>query len=152
MKKIIMIFGFIIALCSCKKETPCTVTDDINQLKQIRNELQSEVWKLGDAKSAKLQTIDSLNKELKFLNIYTSGRTPQYILKMKLKQSHFSLDIGKHIKDAMNAIEFELPVDKDFYNKVEVGTEIVDDFRTGSFILHGSIGSWKMTVEDKEIR
>jgi len=84
--------------------------------------------------------------------MYENGKTPQYFLKIKLKQSHFSLSIKKHIKDNMNTIEFEIPVDKDFYHSVSVGTQIVDEFRSGSFLLYGSIGDWKMTIEDKEIR
>ena len=71
---------------------------------------------------------------------------------MRLKQSHFSIDLMKHTKDDMNAIEFELPVSKEFYDKVKNGTNIVDDFRTGSFILNGSFGDWKMKVIKKEIR
>ena len=34
----------------------------------------------------------------------------------------------------------------------DINTEIIDDFRTGSFIMHGSFGSWKMKVVGKEIR
>ena len=52
----------------------------------------------------------------------------------------------------MNAIEFEIPVDKDFYNSINVGDEIVDNFRAGSFIINGSFGSWNMKVKGKEIR
>lgn len=52
----------------------------------------------------------------------------------------------------MNAIDFEIPVDKDFYNSVSIGTDIVDEFRTGSFVLKGSFGSWEMSVKGKEIR
>lgn len=80
------------------------------------------------------------------------GRTPKYILKLHLKQSHFSLSIKKHIADAVNAIDFEMPVDKEFYDSVKVGSEIVDEFRAGSFFLKGSFGDWEMTVKDKEIR
>lgn len=81
----------------------------------------------------------------------TSGG-PKYILKIRLKQSHFSLSIKKHIKDAVNAIEFELPVDKEFFDSVSEGTELVDKFRFGSMVLYGSFGDWEMTVKDKEVR
>lgn len=84
----------------------------------------------------------------------TGGSTKplKYILKIRLKQAHFSLSIKKHIKDAVNAIDFEIPVDKEFYDSVSKGTEIIDDFRFGSMILSGSFGDWEMTVKDKEIR
>ena len=76
----------------------------------------------------------------------------KYILKLKLKQSHITLDLGTHAKDAMNSIEFELPVDKDFYNSVKIGDQIIDRFRVGSAVLYGSFGSWKMTVIGKRIQ
>lgn len=83
------------------------------------------------------------------------GKLPikiKYILKLRLKQSHFSLSIKKHIKDIANAIEFEIPVDKEYFDSVEEGTEIVDKFRFGSFILYGSFGDWEMTVIEKNVR
>ena len=80
------------------------------------------------------------------------AKSPKYILKIRLKQSHFSLSIKKHIKDAVNAIEFELPVDKEFYDSVSEGTELVDKFRFGSLVLSGSFGDWEMKVKSKEIR
>lgn len=134
------------------KEIPCDVKEDIDQLKQTKSEYQNEIRDFADARAQNVHEIDSLNGILKILNIYASGKTPQYILKIHLKQSHFTLDIGKHIKDAANAIDFEIPVDKDFYNQVKVGTSIVDNFRMGSFILEGSFGNWDMTVKGKEIR
>jgi len=151
MKKAVLIIACISMLYACK-ETPCDITDDINSLKQARTELQSDVHSFGEARAQKVHEIDSLNGVLKILDIYKSGRTPQYILKIHLKQSHFTLDIGTHVKDAANAVDFELPVDKDFYDQVQVGTSIVDNFRMGSFILEGSFGNWDMTVSGKEIR
>jgi len=77
---------------------------------------------------------------------------PKYMLKLRLKQSHFSLSIKKHIKDAVNAVEFELPVDKEFYDSVSEGTEIIDKSRFGSMVLYGSLGDWEMTVKKKYVK
>jgi len=140
----------IILLVAC--ETKQDVISEIDRLKNTESILRNEISSLEFVRVRTKQEISSLNTKLKELRIYDSGRTPRYILKIHLKQSHFSLDISKHIKDAINAIDFELPVDKDFYNSVSVGTRIVDEFRTGSFILYGSIGDWEITVKDKEIR
>jgi hypothetical protein len=134
------------------KETPCDVIEDINNLNDRRAIAQGLVDNLNILKESKEAEIAVLDEKLKLLDIYASGRKPQYILKIHLKQSHFTLDIGKHIKDAANAIDFEIPVDKDFYNQVKEGTSIVDNFRMGSFILEGSFGNWDMTVSGKEIR
>lgn len=83
------------------------------------------------------------------------GKVPtkvKYILRLRLKQSNLSLSIKKHIRNAANAIEFEIPVDKEYFDSVEKGSEIVDDFRFGSLLLSGSFGDWEMTVKDKIVR
>lgn len=77
--------------------------------------------------------------------------TPRYVLALRLKQSRISLDPFEHAKDAMNAITFQLPVDKEFYDSVVVGQELVDKMRTGSIILNGSFSSWNLTVVNKAI-
>lgn len=139
-----------VVLSSCESQQD--VQNDIERLKNERTTIQHEVQKLSNSKLNKQKEIALLDEKLNELKIYNSGRTPHYILKIKLKQSRVSLAIGKHMKDAMNAIEFELPVDKDFYNSVSVGTKITDEFRTGSFILNGSFSSWDMTVKGKVVR
>lgn len=93
-----------------------------------------------------------LVEQLNALKLGGSAKAPKYILKLRLKQAHFSLSIKKHIKDAVNAIDFEMPVDKEFYDSVSEGTEIIDKFRFGSFVLGGSFGDWEMTVKGKEVR
>ena len=93
-----------------------------------------------------------LVEQLNALKAGNLGKSPKYILKLRLKQAHFSLSIKKHIKDAVNAIDFEIPVDKEFYDSVSEGTEIIDKFRFGSFVLGGSFGDWEMTVKGKEVR
>jgi hypothetical protein len=94
----------------------------------------------------------ALKKQLQTLQAEGFAKSPKYILKIRLKQAHFSLSIKKHIKDAVNAVDFEIPVDKDFYNSVSEGTEIVDNFRFGSMVLYGSFGDWEMTVKKKYIK
>lgn len=39
--------------------------------------------------------------------------------------------------------------DADYYNAVDVGDKVCDDFRVGSFALYRSVGSWDITVADK---
>ena len=139
-----------VVLSSCESQQD--VQNDIERLKNERTIIQQDVQSLSNSKFNRQKEVALLDEKLKELEIYNSGRTPHYILKIRLKQSRVSLDIGKHIKDGMNAIEFELPVDKDFYNSVNVGTKITDEFRTGSFILNGSFSSWDMTVKGKVVR
>lgn len=140
----------VLAFVSCENEK--SVQSDLDKLKTERETLMGEVTSLNGVAEQKKVEISELETKAKELGMLAQGKTPKYILKLHLKQSHFSLSIKKHISDAVNAIDFELPVDKDFYNSVEVGTEIVDEFRTGSFWLKGSFGDWEMSVKEKEIR
>lgn len=76
----------------------------------------------------------------------------KYVICLNIKQSHFTLDISQHLKDEMNDITIEIPVDKEYFDSVEVGDVIDDSFRMGSLIFKGSWGNWNITVVDKDIR
>lgn len=94
----------------------------------------------------------ALSVQIQALKSGSSAKPLKYILKIRLKQASFTLNVKKHIQNAVNSVDFEIPVDKEFYDSVSRGTEIIDDFRFGSLILSGSFGDWEMTVKDKEIR
>ena len=85
------------------------------------------------------------------LMIGVTVAAPRYMVKLQLKQSHISLSIMKHAKDALNKIEFSIPVDKQFYNSVKVNDLLIDNWRGGSFFISGSMGKWKIKVMDKRI-
>ena len=149
MKKLILVLMVIFTLSSCESEEK--VKSQITILKEQRAEIQSQFDKTVLMTNENISEIKKQHEILKEMKIEVAGRVPIYIIKFKLKQSHFSLDIGKHMKDAMNSIEFELPVDKQFYHSVKIGTNVVDDFRMGSAVMYGSLGSWKMKVVEKRI-
>lgn len=86
------------------------------------------------------------------VDVDTENGNEKYVITFIIKQSHFTLDVGEHIKDAMNKITIEIPVDKDYYDSVSVGDVINNEFRVGSLIMRGSFGNWKITVDKKEIR
>lgn len=116
-------------------------------------------------KELELQRLDSqITEKQQELNYYNKLLTDakeqkeasgivveRYILTIKVKQSHFSLDLGKHIKDELNATEFEIAVDEQYYNSVNIGDSICNEFRSGSFLMKGSIGSWDLSVQNKRI-
>lgn len=154
MKNVLLVLFASVLLFSCENEKD--VQSDIDKLRETRTTLSKEVREYSSQVSSMKQSTISLNKQItdksKELLILKEGRQPRYILSLRLKQSRFSLDLGKHAKDAMNAIEFDLPVDKQLYDQVRVGTELVDDFRSGSFIMNGSFSSWKIKVKNKRIQ
>ena len=113
-------------------------------------ELDNQIQTLQEEIHALETQKEKLENEI--VDIKVENGTAKYVITFKIKQSHFSLDIGKHLKDAMNAIEIEIPVDKEYFNSVEAGDTINDDFRVGSLVMKGSFGSWDITVKSKDIR
>ena len=135
MKKyaIVLIAMIAITLSGCSK----TVTnEDVAKMESEIAQLEAER--------------DRLNEEI--LDAKIDNNLAKYVITFNIKQTHFTLDIGEHLKDAMNDISIEIPVDKEYYDSVEVGDTIDDSFRVGSFIWKGSFGNWKVTVESKNIR
>ena len=137
MKKYIitLIVIIAIALSGCSK-TETVTNEDVAKLESEIAQLEAER--------------DRLNEEI--LDTKIDNNLAKYVIAFNIKQTHFTLDIGEHLKDAMNDISIETPVDKEYYDSVEVGDTIDDSFRVGSFIWKGSFGNWKVTVESKDIR
>lgn len=133
-------FLLLVASICCATLIGCGASED---------ELNDEVAQL-EAEIAALEE-EKLALEEKVTELKVEAGEAKYIVTLKIKQSHFTLDISEHLKDAMNDITIQIPVDKEFYDSVEVGDEIDDSFRFGSLIMKGSFGSWKVTVDDKEI-
>jgi hypothetical protein len=72
------------------------------------------------------------------------------VVTLELSQTHYTLDIWEHLKDAANAVEFDIPVDCDYYNTLRVGEELEDSFRMGSLLIRGSFGDWNVEVVKKK--
>lgn len=135
-KYIIALIAMIaITLSGCSK-TETVTNEDVAKLESEIAQLEAER--------------DRLNEEI--LDTKIDNNLAKYVIAFNIKQTHFTLDIGEHLKDAMNDISIEIPVDKEYYDSVEVGDTIDDSFRVGSFIWKGSFGNWKVTVESKDIR
>ena len=137
MKKyaIVLIAMIAITLSGCSK-TETVTNEDVAKLESEIAQLEAER--------------DRLNEEI--LDTKIDNNLAKYVIAFNIKQTHFTLDIGEHLKDAMNDISIEIPVDKEYYDSVEVGDAIDDSFRVGSFIWKGSFGNWKVTIESKDIR
>ena len=137
MKKyaIVLIAMITITLSGCSK-TETVTNEDVAKLESEIAQLEAER--------------DRLNEEI--LDTKIDNNLAKYVIAFNIKQTHFTLDIGEHLKDAMNDISIEIPVDREYYDSVEVGDTIDDSFRVGSFIWKGSFGNWKVTVESKDIR
>ena len=134
-------FLFAIAIMMIASLSGCVEKDE--RLEQRCAELREEISVLEEQK---------VTLENEIVEAKVENGTAKYVITFRIKQTHFTLDIGEHIKDSMNEIKIEIPVDKEYYDSLSVGDTINDDFRMGSLIMHGSFGSWNVTVDNKEIR
>lgn len=149
MKKVLVFAMFAVIFTSCyTDDDKDRLQLECKALTQQKENLQSTVSRLNNRKTYLLNQIHDLQIQK---SAYETGREIKYIVKFKVKQSTFTLDIGEHIKNGMNAIELELPVSKSFYDKVSVGTEISSSFKMGSLLLNGDFSNLHMTVTGKRI-
>lgn len=130
----------ITMLCICMPLIGCTRSEE--SLNGEIVELEAEITQLKSER-------DSLKNEI--VEIKVDNGTAKYIVTFNIRQVHYSLNIDDHIKDAMNDISIQIPVDKEYYDSVEVGQIIDESFRVGSMIMKGSFGSWRVSVAGKEI-
>lgn len=69
---------------------------------------------------------------------------------LKFKKSSFSLDIGKHVKNAVAAKTENIVIGKDTYDKWQIGQQLDDKFDKWG-LIDGNIDSYRTSVEDKGI-
>lgn len=103
------------------------------------------------------QDIETLKKEKQLIeNMIVEEKIEKdiesYIVTFQLKQTHVSLNLATHAKDALNKAEFDVVVSEDYYNSVSIGDIINNDFRVGSAVLKGSFGKWEVSVIDKKVK
>ena len=140
---IIMILVMFFIFAGCGRTQEEKLSEEVITLENKVNTLKSEVSDLETQK-------ETLEKEI--VDIKVENGTAKYVITFNIKQEHYSLDISQHLKDSMNDVSISIPVDKEYYDSVEVGDIIDDSFRVGSAIFKGSFGSWNISVENKEIR
>ena len=137
---LMMVLSMSLMACGNEKEY---LESEIIELETEVSELETEIAQLKSQR-------DTLKSEI--IDIKVDNGTAKYIITFNIKQTHFSLDLSQHLKDDMNDISIQIPVDKEYYDSVNVGDVIDDSFRLGSLIMKGSFGSWKVTVENKEVK
>jgi hypothetical protein len=118
------------------------LTSNVEKYKALR---QAGSKKLAEARKLKAEA----DAVLKDAMGYKNGNPPIYMIKVKAKQDRFSLSLSAHAKDEMNAFEFEIPVDKRYYDQLRVGGTMVKSFRGGSAFISGTASSMKLTVIKK---
>lgn len=118
-------------------------------LKAERENLETEISELEEDIRTLQNEKNSIEKLIQDLR--EENDIPNYIVIFEIGQQHVTLDLGDLLKDEINKTELEVMVSKEYYDAVEIGTVVNDDFRVGSLALKGSFGSWIIEVIDKRI-
>lgn len=118
-------------------------------LKAERENLETEISELEED----IRTLQSEKNSIEKLiqDLREENDIPNYIVTFEIGQQHVTLDLGDLLKDAINKTELEVMVSKEYYDAVDVGTVVNDDFRVGSLALKGSFGTWNIEVINKRI-
>ena len=141
--KNLIVLAAILMLFSCKQDIS-EVQNDYDKAVKNRDNLQQQNRVL----EAKISELLEQKDQLKYVE---EKRPPKYILKIKIYQTHFTLSLKEHIKDKMNAFEVELPVDKGYFDSLNIDDQISEEFRYGSLLFRSSIGDWNIKVIGKRI-
>ena len=153
MKKLLFFLVLILSLISCGENYHRT---QISELKQEHKTLSTQVSTLRNSCDNLRQSQHYLSSQVRELETekraLSNGYEPNYILTLEIKQATYTLDIGEHIKNNINAISIQIPVSKKFYNSVKVGTRISDEFKYGSLVFNGDFSELRVTVIGKQIR
>ena len=73
-----------------------------------------------------------------------------YIVKIKIHQTTYTLDLEEHIKNKINDIEFEIPVDKSYYDNCSIGQNVSDPgLKLGSLLVNGDFSKLKIKIIGK---
>ncbi len=82
--------------------------------------------------------------------IRSFDNSPIYVLVIEVHQVTATLDIGEHVKNKINDIELRIPVDKRFYDYINVGESLTENnFKMGSLIFNGDASVLNFTVKEK---
>lgn len=138
-KLISILLIFIIFLTSCGN----------GNLKAERKNLETEISELEED----IRTLQSEKNSIEKLiqDLREENDIPNYIVTFEIGQQHVTLDLGDLLKDEINKTELEVLVSKEYYDSLDVGTVVNDDFRVGSLALKGSFGTWNIEVINKRI-
>lgn len=130
--------GVLILMC-------CSLTGCQPKELKAQEEYEKLVAEIDDLKAEK----ERLKSEV--TEIKKEHGLEKYVITLRISQRHITLDISEHLKDSLNDIEIQIPVDKEYYDNLEIGDTIDDSFRVGSLIMKSSWGSWNVQVINKEI-
>lgn len=138
--------------------------DSTKHMETYRDSLSMEIEK-NESQLAKLKGSESAIQDRLMLAIQKEHHSDslvmmanaiktdkvRYVFKLHVQAEHSNFNLEDDAKDVLNAYDFEIPVDKSFFESCHEGDKLVQNNRQGSLLLHGSFGNDVITVKEKRI-
>jgi hypothetical protein len=118
----------------------------MNERKQLELEVNGNRNINEQLKRQNQALIEQINKD----NFALESSRTIYIVKIKIHQTTYTLDLEEHIKNKINDIEFEIPVDKAYYDNCSIGQKVSDPgLKLGSLLVNGDFSKLKVKIIGK---
>ena len=121
-----------------------------NRLMNERKQIEFEINANKNINYRLKQQYDVLNKQINNDKFALAVSKTIYIVKIKIHQTTYSLEIEEHIKNKINEVEFEIPVDKAYYDNCSIGQRVTDPgMKLGSLLVDGDFSKLKIKIIGK---
>lgn len=117
-----------------------------------RTMIERDINNFTNTRNSLIQENKSLKKQIEHNDLAVSTSKYVYIVKIKIHQTTYSLSLGEYVKNKMNDVVFEIPVDKSYYDNARVGQTITDPgLKIGSLIMDGDFSELKIKIVGKRV-
>ncbi len=121
-----------------------------NRLMNERKQIESDIISFRNINEQLKRQNNALNEQINKNKLALDASRNIHIIKIKIHQTTYSLSPGEYIKNKINDIVFEIPVDKAYYDKCSIGQKVTDPgLKIGSLIMDGDFSKLKITIINK---
>lgn len=121
-----------------------------DQLISERKSIETDIKEKINIRNELVRQNDALNKQITNNKFAIDASKYVYIVKIKIHQTTYSLSISEHVKNSMNDVVFEIPVDKEYYDKCYNGQTVTDPgLKIGSLLRDGDFSKLKIKITGK---
>ena len=121
-----------------------------NNLEKERKRLELDINGNRNINEQLKRQHNALNEQIKANKLALAVSTTVYIVRIKIHQTTYSLSVSEHIKNKMNDVEFEIPVDKEYYDNCYIGQTVTDPgLKIGSLLRDGDFSKLKVKITGK---
>jgi len=148
-----VVFFAVVLVLGCAR-TPEEIQAKIDQLKTQETQMKFIIKGLEcqrNTMASKCDSLKQLREEVRALEITKNGGEVEYVLECRLSQDRSNMLDQGNMKDYLNAVDFNMTVDRRTYNHYKKDDEFFRRGRKGSAVVEGSYSDWLITVIGKHI-